>query len=231
MAKISRVPVENQITTLSVVKIAIKFSPCTPSPDWFRISIILLQSYLYICSHSVTRCSIAFSLFPHHLHLLSLSLVITNGSFLLISTYKSFYDFLSLSFYASLQVFVSLLFPCICCYIFHSGFYPIMKNVVTFNYRWRNVKYPRKSCGLEFIPNRSHLFRNLYPCQSELIRVNPKKVFILAWCKWVKNLSDLIRDFESEWIQTNFLTRMNMRSELFGLRIQFKLFWLRIHSD
>ena len=29
VAKILRVPVENQITTLSVVKIAIKFSPCT----------------------------------------------------------------------------------------------------------------------------------------------------------------------------------------------------------
>ena len=28
VAKISRVPVENQITTLNVVKIAIKFSPC-----------------------------------------------------------------------------------------------------------------------------------------------------------------------------------------------------------
>ena len=28
VAKIPRVPVENQITTLSVVKIAIKFSPC-----------------------------------------------------------------------------------------------------------------------------------------------------------------------------------------------------------
>ena len=28
MAKIPRVPVENQIITLSVVKIAIKFSPC-----------------------------------------------------------------------------------------------------------------------------------------------------------------------------------------------------------
>ena len=28
MAKNPRVPVENQITTLSVVKIAIKFSPC-----------------------------------------------------------------------------------------------------------------------------------------------------------------------------------------------------------
>ena len=29
VAKIPRVPVENQITTLSVVKIAIKFSSCT----------------------------------------------------------------------------------------------------------------------------------------------------------------------------------------------------------
>ena len=29
VAKIPRVPVENQITTLSVVKIAIEFSPCT----------------------------------------------------------------------------------------------------------------------------------------------------------------------------------------------------------
>ena len=29
MAKIPRVPVENEVTTLSVVKIAIKFSPCT----------------------------------------------------------------------------------------------------------------------------------------------------------------------------------------------------------
>ena len=28
VAKIPRVPVENQITTLSVVKIAVKFSPC-----------------------------------------------------------------------------------------------------------------------------------------------------------------------------------------------------------
>ena len=28
VAKISRLPVENQITTLRVVKIAIKFSPC-----------------------------------------------------------------------------------------------------------------------------------------------------------------------------------------------------------
>ena len=35
MAKIPRVPVENQIITVSVVKIAIKFSPC---PDRFLTS-------------------------------------------------------------------------------------------------------------------------------------------------------------------------------------------------
>ena len=34
VAKISRVPVENQITTLSVVKIAIKFSPCRLLKKW-----------------------------------------------------------------------------------------------------------------------------------------------------------------------------------------------------
>ena len=36
MAKIPRVPVENQVTTLSVVKIAIKFSPCINSQSWRR---------------------------------------------------------------------------------------------------------------------------------------------------------------------------------------------------
>ena len=33
VAKIPRVPVENEITTLGVVKIAIKFSPCGMSVD------------------------------------------------------------------------------------------------------------------------------------------------------------------------------------------------------
>ena len=33
VAKIPRVPVENQITTLSVVKIAIKFSPFSDTPS------------------------------------------------------------------------------------------------------------------------------------------------------------------------------------------------------
>ena len=36
VAKISRVPVGNQITTLSVVKITIKFSPCTFYIDDFN---------------------------------------------------------------------------------------------------------------------------------------------------------------------------------------------------
>ena len=35
VAKIPRVPVENQITTLRVVKIAIKFSPCMVVKDRF----------------------------------------------------------------------------------------------------------------------------------------------------------------------------------------------------
>ena len=39
---------------------------------------------------------------------------------------------------------------------------------------------PGKSFGLKFIPNQSDLFRNLFPRQSELIRVNPKKVFYLV---------------------------------------------------
>ena len=34
-----------------------------------------------------------------------------------------------------------------------------------------------KSFGLTFIPNQSDLFRNLYPSQPELIRVNPEKLF------------------------------------------------------
>ena len=33
----------------------------------------------------------------------------------------------------------------------------------------------------------SDSFRNLFPRQSELIRINPKKVFNLAWCNSVKN--------------------------------------------
>ena len=56
LAKIPRVPVENQITTLSVVKIAIKFSPCSiiKRVDCFpfRISQLFnfLQSTCVLCT-------------------------------------------------------------------------------------------------------------------------------------------------------------------------------------
>ena len=82
--------------------------------------------------------------------------------------------------------------------------------------RVKRVSYPGKSFGLipnqsdlfrNLYPNPSDLFRNLYPSQSEPIRVNPKKIFKLVWCKSVENQSDLIWDFESEWIQTIFESR------------------------
>ena len=71
----------------------------------------------------------------------------------------------------------------------------------------------------------------------ELILVDPKKVLNLIWCKSVENLSELIRDFESEWIRTNFSILMYPRSETFELRTQFESFWpgiqnfVRIHLD
>ena len=43
-----------------------------------------------------------------------------------------------------------------------------------------SLYHPGKSFGLKFIPNQSDLFRNLFPRQSELIRVNPKKIFNLV---------------------------------------------------
>ena len=45
--------------------------------------------------------------------------------------------------------------------------------------------FPGKSFGLKFIPNQSDLFRNLFPRQSELIRVNPKKVFKKIVKSWI----------------------------------------------
>ena len=64
--------------------------------------------------------------------------------------------------------------------------------------------FPGKSFGLKFIPDQSDLLQNLYLSQFELIRVHPKKVSNLVWCMLVENLSDLIRDFESEWIRMTF---------------------------
>ena len=49
VGKIPRVPVENQITTLSVVKIAIKFSPCTTFVQLANIWINQLQSCAIKC--------------------------------------------------------------------------------------------------------------------------------------------------------------------------------------
>ena len=60
MAKIPTVPIENQITTLCVVKIAIKFSPCIFSKRWLQNykvfnfeSFILIRSY---CLKQDTYC-------------------------------------------------------------------------------------------------------------------------------------------------------------------------------
>ena len=51
--------------------------------------------------------------------------------------------------------------------------------------------YPGKSFGLKFIPRQSvssrFIPKSLFPRQSELIRINPKKVFNLVWCNPVKN--------------------------------------------
>ena len=58
MEKIPRVPVENQITTLSVVEIAIKFSPCMLSGF-----LKCLAKRTSTCFHSIVRHSTS------HLHL------------------------------------------------------------------------------------------------------------------------------------------------------------------
>ena len=58
MAKIPRVPVENQITTLSVVKIAIKFSPCKKS-NWKNQSFEeLFGAMFYISEYFQIICII-----------------------------------------------------------------------------------------------------------------------------------------------------------------------------
>ena len=86
---------------------------------------------------------------------------------------------------------------------------------------------PGKSFGLKFIPNQSDLFRNLFPRQSQLIRVNPKKFsisFDVIRLKINPSQSESIRDFESERIRTNLSILMNPRSEFFGLiRIEYSV--------
>ena len=49
VAKIPRVPVENQITTHSVVKMSIKFSPCVYCS--FPFFFFIFHSYIYQCYH------------------------------------------------------------------------------------------------------------------------------------------------------------------------------------
>ena len=60
---------------------------------------------------------------------------------------------------------------------------------------------PGKSFGLKFIPNQSYLIRFIPKVISELIRVNPKKVFNLIERKSVENLSDRVNP--RIWIRIN----------------------------
>ena len=57
----------------------------------------------------------------------------------------------------------------------------------------------------------SDSFRNLFPRQSELIRVNPKKNFNLVWCNLVKNQSVSIR------VNPRFLILSKIQSEAIRL--------------
>ena len=83
---------------------------------------------------------------------------------------------------------------------------------------------PGKSFGLKFIPNQSDLFRNLFPRQSELIRVNPKKVFNLTWCNSVKNQTVSIRVNPRLWIRMNPDQSFNPHeSEVGILRIEYSV--------
>ena len=86
-----------------------------------------------------------------------------------------------------------------------------------------SVIYPSKSFGLKFIPNQSDLFRNLFPRQSELIRVNPKKLFNLVWCNSVKNQSVSIQVNPRLWIRMNPDQSFNRNESEVGI--------LRIDSD
>ena len=54
------------------------------------------------------------------------------------------------------------------------------------------MKFPGESIGLKFIPS-----------QCESFRTNPRNVLNLVWWKTVKNQSELILRYQSEWIRTN----------------------------
>ena len=91
---------------------------------------------------------------------------------------------------------------------------------------------PGKSFGLKLIPNQSDLFRNLFPRQSELIRVNPKKVFNLVWYNSVWNQSVSIRVNPRPWIRMNPDQSVNPNeSEVGILRIDSDWVFSLNHSD
>ena len=92
--------------------------------------------------------------------------------------------------------------------------------------------YPVKGFGLKFIPNQSDLFRNLFPRQSELIRVIAKKVFNLVWCNSVKNQSVSIWVNPRLWIRMNPDQSFNPHeSEVGILRIDSDWVFRLNHSD
>ena len=108
-----------------------------------------------------------------------------------------------------------------------SHFFYIIKHDID-----NNRECPGKSFGLKFIPNQSDLFRNVFPRQSELIRVNPKKVFNLVWCNSVKNQSVSIRVNPRLWIQMNPDQSFNPHeSEVRILRIDSDWVFRLNHSD
>ena len=63
---------------------------------------------------------------------------------------------------------------------FYSACPPTQTQSAYFTRCASGVEYiPGKSFGIKFIPNQSELFLNLYPSQSELIRVN-LKIFLTS---------------------------------------------------
>ena len=104
----------------------------------------------------------------------------------------------------------------------HNRFVHNQADAQSFLHNWY-VHNPGESFGLKFIPNQSDWFRNLFPRQSELIRVNPKKVFNLVWSNSVKNQSVSIRVNPRLWIRVNPDQSFNPHESEVGI--------LRIDSD
>ena len=63
MAKIPRVPVENEITTLSVVKIDMKFSPCTVNlPIFCEMTVVVIKFEKYLLQNCKSGLVIAWKI-------------------------------------------------------------------------------------------------------------------------------------------------------------------------